>query len=144
MSENREEEKEQASEEFSRPGTTNSSAISDKSCESISIGAHELVSKISIEGKYFKDEYGRILLLRGVNISGNSKLPLPNRTHVHPDFFKHRDVSFVERPFRIEQLDEHFSRLRNWGLTFVRLLCPWEALEHEGPGKYGKNTIFLI
>ncbi|KAJ3082648.1 hypothetical protein HDU99_002038 [Rhizoclosmatium hyalinum] len=41
--------------------------------------------------------------------------------------------------------DEHFARLKGWGLTFVRLLVTWEALEHSGPGIYDEQFIdYLI
>ena len=45
------------------------------------------------------------------------------------------------RPFPLEEADEHFSRLRAWGLTLVRLLVPWESLEHSGPGIYDEEYI---
>jgi hypothetical protein len=109
-----------------------------------STAAHELVYPIGIEGRHFKDEFGRTLLLRGVNMSGNSKLPVSPQgvsSHCSPHFYDHKNVSFVGRPFRIKEADEHFLRLRSWGLTFVRLLVPWEALEHEGPGIYGNDVL---
>jgi hypothetical protein len=63
-------------------------------------------------------------------------------------------VTFVGRPFALEDAPEHFARLRRWGLTFgilecylilmvshmlivfiflARVLVTWEALEHDGP-----------
>lgn len=61
----------------------------------------------------------------------------------------HEVVTFVGRPFPLEEAPEHFSRLRRWGLTFstslhsltffrhgntllVRFLVTWEAVEHAG------------
>ncbi len=93
---------------------------------------------IDIDGSRFVDEHGRTLLLRGVSLGGSSKLPLhPNgATHLSDRFFDHRGVSFVGRPFPLSEADDHFSRLRSWGFTFMRFLVTWEAVEHAGPGIY--------
>ncbi|KAF9196911.1 hypothetical protein BGZ50_004498 [Haplosporangium sp. Z 11] len=107
--------------------------------------AHDWYSggRITSHGRWFRDTQNRTLLMRGVNLCGNSKLPTtPNgSTHLNEGFFDHRNVCFLGRPFPKEQADEHFSRLKRWGLTFVRLLVPWEALEHSGPGIYDEKFI---
>jgi hypothetical protein len=91
-----------------------------------------------IDGGAFKDEHGRTLMLRGVNLGGSSKVPArpDGATYRSEGFFDHRHVSFVGRPFPLEEADEHFSRLRRWGFTFLRFLVTWEAIEHQGPGVY--------
>lgn len=98
---------------------------------------------IAANGTWFKDEHGRVLMLRGVNLGGNSKMPLkPNGvTWNREGFFDHRTVSFVGRPFPLEEADEHFARLRRWGLTFLRFLVTWEAVEHAGPGLYDQEYL---
>jgi Glycoside hydrolase family 5 C-terminal domain/Cellulase (glycosyl hydrolase family 5) len=78
---------------------------------------------IRVEGERFVDAEGRTLLLRGVNLGGSSKLPKAG-------------ASFVGRPFPLDEADAHFERLARWGLTTVRLVAPWEALEHQGPRQY--------
>ncbi|MEO0565680.1 MAG: cellulase family glycosylhydrolase, partial [Chloroflexota bacterium] len=95
------------------------------------------------DGVWFKDDAGRTLLLRGVNVGGSSKLPLtPNgATYRREGFYEHRGVSFVGRPFPLEEADEHFARFQSWGMTFLRWLVPWEAVEHAGPGLYDTDYL---
>ncbi len=102
--------------------------------------------KIHTEGPWFQDDAGRTLLLRGVNLAGSSKVPFtPNgATHLLEGFFDHRNVSFVSRPFPLEEADEHFSRLRAWGLTTLRFLVTWEAIEHAGPGMYDEDYLVYL
>ncbi|KAK4056119.1 hypothetical protein OIO90_002850 [Microbotryomycetes sp. JL221] len=96
--------------------------------------------------RYLQDEFGRSILLHGVSLSGLNKLPTkPNGfTHLDTGFFDHEHVSFVGRPFPLNEADEHLSRLKQWGLTFIRLVVCWEALEHEGPGKYDHEYMQYI
>ncbi|KAI8667142.1 hypothetical protein NCS56_00849500 [Fusarium sp. Ph1] len=90
---------------------------------------------IRIEGSHFVDAHGRILSLRGLNVSGASKLPTePNGlSHLTERFYEHRTVTFVGRPFPLEEAPLHFRRLREWGCPLVRLLVTWESLGHAGP-----------
>lgn len=99
------------------------------------------------KGHWFLDSAGRRLLLRGVNLSGATKVPYEpdGATYRRERFFDHREVSFVGRPFPLEEADEHFSRLSHWGLTTLRFLITWEAIEHAGPGIYDEDYLdYLI
>ncbi|HQL16403.1 MAG TPA: cellulase family glycosylhydrolase, partial [Rectinema sp.] len=96
------------------------------------------MSIISVSNGHFIDDKGRWLILRGVNLGGSNKVPTApdGRTHLREGFYNSADVSFVGRPFPLEEADEHFSRLAGWGQKFLRLVVTWEAIEHVGPGIY--------
>jgi hypothetical protein len=93
---------------------------------------------IHTQGPWFKDEFNRTLMLRGVNLAGSTKVPFsPNGATYRSDgFYETKEVSFAGRPFPLAEADEHFLRLKAWGFNFLRFLITWEAVEHAGPGIY--------
>jgi hypothetical protein len=98
---------------------------------------------IHAHGTEFIDDIRHRVMLRGVNLSGSSKVPLKpdGATYIREGFFNHRNVSFVGRPFPLDQADDHLDRLREWGFNFLRLLVTWEAIEHAGPGIYDEEYL---
>lgn len=98
---------------------------------------------IRVESGWIRDELGRSLILRGVNLGGSSKLPLrpDGATRFKEGFYDHEDVSFVGRPFPLSEAREHFGNLASWGLRFVRLVVTWEAIEHAGPGLHDQEYL---
>lgn len=94
--------------------------------------------RLAIDGLWFREPSGRRVLLRGVNLGGDTKVPFApdQRTHLPTDFADHRTVSFVGRPFPLDEAPAHFARLAHWGFNCLRLLTTWEAVEHEAPGRY--------
>ena len=73
---------------------------------------------VRIEGTAFKDHLGRTLILRGVNATGNAKLP----------------------PFQGITTPEQLDPLPGWGINALRLLFIWEAFEPL-PGMYNMDYL---
>jgi hypothetical protein len=100
---------------------------------------------IGARGTRFVDAHGRQAILRGLNLGADGKLPYPGGGTDQPsDFSDHETVSFVGRPFPLEEADQHFTRIAGWGFNTLRLIVTWEAVEHAGPGRHDQDYIEYI
>jgi len=101
------------------------------------------MKKYQVQNISFVDRDNRKIFFKGVNLGGSSKVPtIPDgATYKSKDFFAHSNVSFVGRPFPVEEADEHFNRLRKWGFNFLRFVVTWEAIEHTGPEVYDHDYL---
>lgn len=99
--------------------------------------------RLRVDGRTFRDPQNREITLRGINVAGEAKYPkTPDvPSYVLEDFFDADNVSFVGRPFPLEDARVHFARLRKWGYNTIRYLFTWEAIEHAGPGVYDDDWI---
>ncbi|KAI8059155.1 glycoside hydrolase superfamily [Gongronella butleri] len=123
-----------------KSGVDKQSTTTDTTTETLGLSD----SAVHHAGPWFQDEYGRTVVLRGVNVCGSSKLPTsphPGSTHIYDDsFWDHANVSFIGRPFPLADARRHFARLRAWGFNVIRLLVPWEAIESRR-GTYNDDYI---
>src|SRR6478609_6084238 len=71
------------------------------------------LTALHADGGFFRDTGGGAVLLRGVNVAGNAKVP----------------------PFRAITDEHRLDPLPGWGFDVVRLLFTWEAYE-PSPGAY--------
>ena len=98
---------------------------------------------ITTSGPWFTDEHGRTLILRGVNLGGSSKVPVrpDGATYLREGFFDHRDVSFVGRPFPLEEADEHFAPPARLGLRpSCACWSPGRRSSTPGPGQLRRGV----
>lgn len=91
--------------------------------------------RLYMKGRYFTDSQGRVRMLRGINVSGGTKIPSqPNiPTHKKDGLFDTASLSFKDRPFPLSEADSHLTNLRNWGFNLIRFCIPWEAIEPRAP-----------
>lgn len=99
--------------------------------------------RLTIEDGQFRDNHGRQVILRGVNVAADCKLPSePEQpSNVRDHFFDGDNVTFHNRPFPKNEAATHFARLKRYGFNTIRYIFTWEALEAAGPGKYDEEFI---
>ncbi|CAI5759822.1 unnamed protein product [Candida verbasci] len=104
----------------------------------------ECVPLETCQGHFINSKTKQRILLKGINIDSQTKIPtkpyMPSYEGDSSDpnniFFDGDNVSFIGRPFPIEEAKDHLQRIKNWGYNTIRYLITWEAIEHKGPGIY--------
>ncbi|MCA9537519.1 MAG: cellulase family glycosylhydrolase [Myxococcales bacterium] len=105
---------------------------------------------------HLMDGHGRYLHIRGINVSGSHKAPpteaFPSRYPLPDDpalaercqrvplaeaCVPSRDVSYVGRPFPLDEADRWFGELAGLGFNAVRLITNWESIQPYRPGTCG-------
>ncbi|MBU1430467.1 cellulase family glycosylhydrolase [Myxococcota bacterium] len=101
-----------------------------------------------------RDALGREVYLRGINVSGSHKAPpteafpslypLPQdaalaarcraEIPMPPECVPSRDVSYVGRPFPLDEADVWFGQIAGLGFNSIRLLTNWESIQPYRPG----------
>jgi len=54
------------------------------------------------------------------------------------------NISFVGKPFPLEEAEDHFRKLKETGENSFKLAVHWEAIEHEGPGIYDEAYLAYL
>ena len=122
---------------FQQPRTTQQQAQQPAQPRAVSGCAIELRAlrgsgKLCIEDGHFRDEEGRVVILRGVNLAGTSKippfLPLPRQSGIRGPM---RGDIMVTRDFDFPGHSDlsPLAQLAGWGVNVIRLLFVWEAYE---------------
>ncbi|HOA13102.1 MAG TPA: cellulase family glycosylhydrolase [Myxococcota bacterium] len=93
-------------------------------CSSDEPAFDKSVSRIVTERTWFKDQEGRYVHFRGINVSGDAKLPVM----LDVPLDNGRDFTFVGRPFPLDEADKWFGQIRALGFNSVRLLFLWESV----------------
>lgn len=90
-----------------------------------------------VHGKWMTMD-SHIMRFRGVNLPAktpSSPANLVNTRSSDQSYESKQHVSFLNRPFSLEEAPAHFQRLgHHWGFNLVRLSVSWEAVMHECPG----------
>ncbi|HOV46525.1 MAG: cellulase family glycosylhydrolase [Spirochaetes bacterium] len=82
---------------------------------------------------YIHDDDGTVVFFRGCNLGGDSKIPtIPDgSTHLKDSLRLDGEITFLNRPFPLNEADYHFKILKDWGFNFLRFVVTWEAIEPE-------------
>jgi len=99
----------------------------------ISDQSHKTLPKLHVDRNYIRDEYGRYVFFHGVNVSGSTKYPASTDP-----------ISYVGKPFPLDQVDFDFKKLKEAGFNVLRLLIIWEGIEPYTSGEYDLDYLDYI
>ena len=87
--------------------------------------------KVQHPRPWLLDGHGRYVTIHGVNLSGSTKFP---SSEAFPDTGD--EISYVGKPFPVEEAHAWFAQIAGLGFNTVRLLATWEAIEPDARGEY--------
>ena len=111
----------------------------------------------TLQRPHLKDAQDRYIHIRGINVSGSHKAPnseeFPSLYPIPDDVEEEckssfpwltseqlgecipsRDISYLERPFPLDEADRWFGQLSGLGFNTVRLITNWESIQPYRPG----------
>ncbi len=105
---------------------------------------------LTTDRTYFRDEQGRYVHLRGINLGGNIKVPVvadTARDETPQTYYGHvgdeiadakagrpRAFTYEGRPFSLAKADAYFAQMKALGFNSVRLVWNWEAVYPDRKG----------
>lgn len=95
---------------------------------------------------HLRDRFGRYVHIKGVNVSGSNKWPATEDSD-HLQLWKDvqgKTVSYVGKPFPLDQADTHFAQLQAMGFNAIRLVLSWEAIMPYGPDSVDDDYLDYI
>jgi hypothetical protein len=103
------------------------------------------------KGEWFRERgFGRVVMIRAINLSGESKRPAGCLSQTDCLNLDTEDVTFIGRPFPLSTAEEvhaakvHLARIRSWGFNALRFIVSWEAIEGRGPRMYDHEYLNYV